>query len=139
MSRTAATASRCTRSHGSTHGAGRNGRVSRPVPFTLPTRTAPIRIQTRHDPARVLREVEAERRVRARHVPGPVTGDQEPPWDHRDDCQYDGETWPCETCSTSRHPTGDHPDYPPTPLRRRSFHGTALRCSSRRSTSTVRR
>ncbi|MGE6726811.1 DUF6221 family protein [Streptomyces niveus] len=40
-----------------------------------------------HDPARVLREVEAKRRVLARHVLSPATGDPELPWDNRDDCQ----------------------------------------------------
>ncbi|MGW0801032.1 DUF6221 family protein [Streptomyces sp. NPDC002692] len=45
-----------------------------------------------HDPARVLREVEAERRVLARHVLSPAAGDSELPWDNRDGCRYDGET-----------------------------------------------
>ncbi|MEU1193973.1 DUF6221 family protein [Streptomyces sp. NPDC005859] len=65
-----------------------------------------------HDPARVLREVEAKRRVLARHVLSPATGDQELPWDNRDDCQYDGETWPCDDLLDLASPYADHPDYP---------------------------
>ncbi|MFE5114015.1 DUF6221 family protein, partial [Streptomyces sp. NPDC056663] len=40
-----------------------------------------------HDPARVLRDVEAKRRVLARHVLSPAIDDPELPWDNRDDCQ----------------------------------------------------
>ncbi|MBT2895339.1 DUF6221 family protein [Streptomyces sp. McG3] len=65
-----------------------------------------------HDPARVLREVEAKRRVLARHVLSPATGDPELPWDNRDDCQYDGETWPCDDLLDLASPYADHPDYP---------------------------
>ncbi|MEU9091804.1 DUF6221 family protein [Streptomyces sp. NPDC048428] len=68
-----------------------------------------------HDPARVLREVEAKRRVLTRHVLSPATGDLELPWDNRDDCQYDGETWPCDDLLDLASPYGDHPDYPVTP------------------------
>ncbi|WP_331739671.1 hypothetical protein OG613_44255 (plasmid) [Streptomyces sp. NBC_00015] len=35
----------------------------------------------------------------ARHVLSLATGDPELPWDNRDDCQYDGETWPCDVPS----------------------------------------
>ncbi|WP_318211955.1 MULTISPECIES: DUF6221 family protein [unclassified Streptomyces] len=68
-----------------------------------------------HDPARLLREVEAKRRVLARHVLSPATGDPELPWDNRDDCQYDGETWPCDDLLDLASPYADHPDYPRRP------------------------
>ncbi|MEV7834387.1 DUF6221 family protein [Streptomyces subrutilus] len=68
-----------------------------------------------HDPARILREVEAKRRVLARHVLSPATGDPELPWDNRDDFQYDGETWPCDDLLDLASPYGDHPDYPRRP------------------------
>ncbi|MFI5967725.1 DUF6221 family protein [Streptomyces asoensis] len=67
------------------------------------------------DPARVLREVEAKRRMLARHVLSPATGDPELPWDNRDDCQYDGETWPCDDLLDLASPYADHPDYPRLP------------------------
>ncbi|MFD9575830.1 DUF6221 family protein [Streptomyces sp. NPDC059982] len=60
-----------------------------------------------HDPARILREIEAKRRVLARHVLGPATGDPELPWDNRDDCQYDGEVamrWPARPRFSLRRP-----------------------------------
>jgi hypothetical protein len=47
----------------------------------------------RHDPARVLREVEAKRRVLSRHVLSPATGDPELPWDNRGDTSFARE--PC--------------------------------------------
>ncbi|MFI6950976.1 DUF6221 family protein [Streptomyces sp. NPDC050422] len=68
-----------------------------------------------HDPARILREVEAKRHVLARHALSPATGDLELPWDNRDDCQYDGETWPCDDLLDLASPYGEHPDYPVTP------------------------
>ncbi|MFI8823926.1 DUF6221 family protein [Streptomyces sp. NPDC053431] len=68
-----------------------------------------------HDPARVLREVEAKRRVLARHEFSPATGDPELPWDNRDDCQYDGEPWPCDDLLDLALPYADHPDYPRHP------------------------
>ncbi|MEV8417155.1 hypothetical protein AB0P45_26640 [Streptomyces niveus] len=43
---------------------------------------------------------EAERRVLARHVP----------WDNRDDCRYDGETWPCDDLLDLASPYAGHPD-----------------------------
>ncbi|GAA1375610.1 DUF6221 family protein [Streptomyces beijiangensis] len=64
-----------------------------------------------HDPPRVLREIEAKRRVLARHVLSPATGDPELPWDNRDDCQFDGETWPCADLPDLAAPYADHPDY----------------------------
>ncbi|MCQ4207938.1 DUF6221 family protein [Streptomyces longispororuber] len=67
---------------------------------------------TLHDPARALREVEAKRRVLARHTLSPATGDPELPWDNRDDCQFDGETWPCEDLLDLASPYADHPDCP---------------------------
>ncbi|MFJ9576236.1 DUF6221 family protein [Streptomyces sp. NPDC101191] len=65
-----------------------------------------------HDPARVLREIEARRRVLARHEFSPAIGDPELPWDNRDDRQYDGEPWPCEDILDLALPYADHPDYP---------------------------
>ncbi|MGW5351387.1 DUF6221 family protein [Streptomyces sp. NPDC004031] len=65
-----------------------------------------------HDPARVLREVEAKRRVLARHGLSPAVGDPELPWDDRDDCQYDGDPWPCDDLLDFASPYAGHPDYP---------------------------
>ncbi|MEV7565473.1 DUF6221 family protein [Streptomyces tanashiensis] len=65
-----------------------------------------------HDPARVLREVEAKRRILARHEFSPAIGDPELPWDNRDDCQYDGEPWPCDDLLDLALPYAGHPDYP---------------------------
>jgi hypothetical protein len=65
-----------------------------------------------HDPARILREVNAKQRVLSRHVLSPASGDPELPWDNRDDCQYDGETWPCDDLLDLASPYVDHPDYP---------------------------
>ncbi|AYV32909.1 hypothetical protein EES41_39750 (plasmid) [Streptomyces sp. ADI95-16] len=55
--------------------------------------------------------VEAKRRVLSRHVLSPATGDPELPWDNRDDCQYDGETWPCDDLLDLASPYADHPAY----------------------------
>ncbi|WP_234017771.1 MULTISPECIES: DUF6221 family protein [unclassified Streptomyces] len=68
-----------------------------------------------HDPARALREVEAKRRVLARHALSPAAGDPELPWDNRDDCQYDDETWPCDDLLDLASPYGDHPHHPRRP------------------------
>ncbi|MFF5259485.1 DUF6221 family protein [Actinomadura viridis] len=65
----------------------------------------------RHDPARVLREVQAKRRVLARHCLSPAEGDPERPWDDRDDCQYDGDEWPCPDLLTLAMAYDWHPDY----------------------------
>nr|WTB35006.1 DUF6221 family protein [Streptomyces sp. NBC_00830] len=64
-----------------------------------------------HDPARVLREVEAKRRVLARHQLSPAVGDPELPWDNRDDCQFDGNDWPCDDFLDLAFPYANHPDY----------------------------
>ncbi|MEW2051899.1 hypothetical protein [Streptomyces sp. NPDC005476] len=32
-------------------------------------------------------------------------------WDNRDDCQYDGETWPCDELLDLVSPCAHHPDY----------------------------
>ncbi|MET8536811.1 DUF6221 family protein [Streptomyces sp. NPDC005065] len=64
-----------------------------------------------HDPARVLRDVEAKRRVLARHVLSPAIDDPELPWDNRNDCQYDGEDWPCPDLLDLALPYADHPDH----------------------------
>lgn len=68
-----------------------------------------------HDPARVLREVEAKRRVLARHVLSPAKGDPELPWDNRDDCQCHGETCPRDNLLDLASPYADRPDYPRRP------------------------
>ncbi|MER6441631.1 DUF6221 family protein [Streptomyces sp. NPDC001185] len=65
-----------------------------------------------HGPARVLREAEAGRRVRARHVLGPAVGGCGLPWDNRDDCRYDGETWPCDGLPVLASPCSDHLGHP---------------------------
>lgn len=65
-----------------------------------------------HDPVRVLREVEAKRRVLGRHALSPAEGDPERPWDDRDDCQYDGELWPCDDLLDLARVHVDHPDFP---------------------------
>ncbi|MEU1597104.1 DUF6221 family protein [Streptomyces sp. NPDC005708] len=65
-----------------------------------------------HDPARVLREVEAKRRVLSRHALSPAEGDPERPWDNRDDCQFDGGLWPCDDLLDLTLPYQDHPDFP---------------------------
>ncbi|MDF6043799.1 DUF6221 family protein [Streptomyces sp. JH14] len=64
-----------------------------------------------HDPARVLREVAAKRRVLGRHVLSPAVGDPELPWDNRDDCQWDGEIWPCPDLLDLAAPYSDHPEF----------------------------
>ncbi|GAA3483575.1 DUF6221 family protein [Streptomyces yanii] len=64
-----------------------------------------------HDPARVLREIEAERDVLARHAFGPAGGDPELPWDDRDDCRYDGELRPCDDVLDLALPYAHHADY----------------------------
>ncbi|MFE6833416.1 DUF6221 family protein [Streptomyces sp. NPDC057705] len=40
-----------------------------------------------HEPPRVLREIEAKRRMLARHALSPATGNPELLWDNHDDCQ----------------------------------------------------
>jgi hypothetical protein len=65
-----------------------------------------------HDPVRVLREVEAKRRVLNRHTLSPAEGDPERPWDDRDDCQFDGDLWPCDDLLDLALPYQDHPDFP---------------------------
>ncbi|MFE5542167.1 DUF6221 family protein [Streptomyces sp. NPDC056492] len=92
---------------GSTH----SMEIRRPGPFH-PTIALHVAL---YDPARVLREVEAKRRVLARHVLSPATGDPELPWDNRDDCQYDGATWPCDDLLDLASPYADHPGYPRRP------------------------
>ncbi|WP_243870046.1 DUF6221 family protein [Streptomyces liangshanensis] len=66
-----------------------NSRASRRVPGGVPQGTAGRGGRTLHvalrGPARVLRRVEAKRRVLARHVLSPAVGDPELPWDDRDD------------------------------------------------------
>ncbi|MCI3272358.1 DUF6221 family protein [Streptomyces cylindrosporus] len=65
-----------------------------------------------HDPVRVLREVEAKRRVLDRHTLSPAEGDPERPWDDRDDCQFDGDPWPCADLLDFALPYLDHADFP---------------------------
>ncbi|MFE4310619.1 DUF6221 family protein [Streptomyces sp. NPDC056891] len=64
-----------------------------------------------HDPARVLRDVDAKRRVLARHQLSPASGDPELPWDNVDDCQYDGDRWPCSDLLDLALSYAEHPDY----------------------------
>ncbi|WP_330278103.1 DUF6221 family protein [Lentzea sp. NBC_00516] len=68
-----------------------------------------------HDPARVLREVEAKRRVLARHVFSPAGGDPELPWENHDDCHLDGELWPCDDVLDLAAPYVDHRHHPRQP------------------------
>ncbi|GAA3793857.1 DUF6221 family protein [Streptomyces phyllanthi] len=65
-----------------------------------------------HDPARVLREVGARRRVLARHTLSPALGDPELPWENRDDCQFDGDLWPCDDLLDLALPYIGHADFP---------------------------
>lgn len=65
-----------------------------------------------HGPARVLLEVEAKRRVLNRHRLSPAEGDPERPWDDRDDCQFDGDSWPCGDLLDLALPYQDHRDFP---------------------------
>ena len=67
----------------------------------------------RHDPDRVLREVAAKQRTLRRHVLSPAVGDPELPMDNRDDCQYDGEDWPCPDLIDLVLPYSDHADFHP--------------------------
>ncbi len=63
-----------------------------------------------HDPARVLRVIEARRRILARHRLSPAGGDPELPWEDRNDCQFDGEDWPCDDLRELVVPYADHRD-----------------------------
>ncbi|MEV6528271.1 DUF6221 family protein [Streptomyces sp. NPDC051639] len=65
-----------------------------------------------HDPARALREVEAERRVLDRHTLSPAEEDPERPWGERDDCRFDGDLWPCDDLLDLALPYQEHPDFP---------------------------
>lgn len=64
-----------------------------------------------HDPARVVREVTAKRRVLARHALSPAIGDSEMPGDGRNNCRYDGSDWPCPDLLDLALPYAEHPDY----------------------------
>ncbi|MFF2439263.1 DUF6221 family protein [Streptomyces sp. NPDC058107] len=64
-----------------------------------------------HDPARVLREIAAKRRILARHVLSPAVDDPELPWDNRDDCQWDGEGCPCPDLLDLAAPYSEHQDF----------------------------
>jgi len=64
--------------------------------------------QARHDPARVLAECEAKRRIVGLH-------ERRPDWP---DCQECGDRdyqkpWPCSTLRLLALPYSDHPDYRP--------------------------
>jgi uncharacterized protein DUF6221 len=65
----------------------------------------------RHAPARVLREVEAKRRILDRHALSRAEGDPERPWVNQDDCQYDGEPWPCPDLLDLAAAYADHADF----------------------------
>lgn len=61
----------------------------------------------RHDPSRVLAEVEAKRKIIERHQPvrvGPRAGI---------DCFADGDLYPCDELRLLALPDADHPDYRP--------------------------
>ncbi|MFF2077175.1 DUF6221 family protein [Kitasatospora sp. NPDC058162] len=60
----------------------------------------------RHDPARVLREVAAKRRILARHAPGPAGA-----------CRHDRNRWPCADVRDLLPPYADHPDFHPRWIR----------------------
>ncbi|WP_406461155.1 DUF6221 family protein [Streptomyces sp. NBC_01622] len=74
--------------------------------------TAIARHVALYDPARVLREVEAKQRVLNRYTLSPADGDPERPWDDRDDCQFDGDLWPCDDLLDLALPYQEHPDFP---------------------------
>ncbi len=61
----------------------------------------------RHDPARVLREVDAKRKIVALHSP----------WEDSGDCSACGDVpqvrYPCETLRSLAAAWSDHPDYDP--------------------------
>jgi hypothetical protein len=74
----------------------------------------------RHDPAAVLAEVDAKRRMMAGHVPGPLIDESdgrreaEPDsWDEpwRRCLAHDWVAWPCETMRLLALPHAGHPDY----------------------------
>ncbi|MEV6977726.1 DUF6221 family protein [Kitasatospora sp. NPDC093806] len=67
----------------------------------------------RHASTRAVREVAAKRRVLARHALSPAAGDPELPWEDRDDCQYDGDDWPCPDLLDLAFPYADHPAFHP--------------------------
>ncbi|MER7131231.1 DUF6221 family protein [Streptosporangium saharense] len=75
-----------------------------------------------HDPARVLREVEAKRRIMGLHQEGvdnDLPDDEEPDPAAGDTrcmvCAAVGEPpyYPCQTLRILAHPYADHPDYQP--------------------------
>ena len=62
----------------------------------------------RHDPARVLREVEAKRAILGRHEPGGDPAD----YDYGDaPCMEDERIWPCLTVRALAAVYSGHPDY----------------------------
>jgi len=70
----------------------------------------------RHDPARVLREVEAKRRLLALHAPTGPGGDDCVVCDYGADscgCMGTNGGWPCATLELLALPYSGHPDYRP--------------------------
>jgi hypothetical protein len=73
----------------------------------------------RHDPARVLREVEAKRTILAEHDPCYPTYYPTPSGQptcgvcHSGGFDWDPERWPCATVRALAVVYGDHPDYRP--------------------------
>jgi hypothetical protein len=66
----------------------------------------------RHDPARVLRKVEAKRRIIARHALRHVTGFDPDGMEHdSQECTECVEDWPCPTLRLLALPYADHTDY----------------------------
>lgn len=66
----------------------------------------------RHNPARVLREVEAKRRLLARHHRTALAVD---PYDNahltREECDADGDDWPCRDVRSLASIWANHPDF----------------------------
>ncbi|MBO1330854.1 DUF6221 family protein [Streptomyces sp. VRA16 Mangrove soil] len=95
---------------------GERARASRPAPHGASRERASAAqdlatFVAAFDPARVLREVDAKRRVLGRHLLSPAEGDPERPWSAADACQYDGEPWPCPDLLDLALPYEDRPGY----------------------------
>ena len=69
-----------------------------------------------HDPARVLREVEAKRKILAEHAPLERPGTVTPVicrvcWTSPKEGPLEGDAWPCFTVASLAAVWSDHPDY----------------------------
>jgi hypothetical protein len=65
----------------------------------------------RHDPARVLRDVEAKRRILDLHARREDNVAERLGFTAPDMCELCGETWPCRTVCLLALPFADHPGY----------------------------